>query len=160
MSDKSEFSKLTWLKGVPGAGLSGGELTVLLVIFNYTGQDGRGAHPGVDLMVKETGLGERTIKRALSSLTRRGLLMQDGRGGRSWSGEKWASTYSLGSLATCQPRHLEGEESENLLSRENASSTLNVPNDVTQRAIRVSLKVPPRPPRQILLYQILKEQIL
>jgi hypothetical protein len=76
----SEFSKLTWLKRTDGHKFTGAELRVLLSIFNHSGSDGRHSHPGIELMIAETGYRRTGISEAASSLKARGWLHETYRG--------------------------------------------------------------------------------
>lgn len=86
------FSKLTWLKRTNGHKLTGTEVRVLVSIFNHTNQDGRNAHPGVDLIAEETGYRKSGVSEAVTALKARGWIHETYRGnGRS----KLASVFDL-----------------------------------------------------------------
>lgn len=50
---------------------------VLLVLADYAGQDGRGAHPTAARLALDTGLHERTVRSKLQALEAEGVIRRD-----------------------------------------------------------------------------------
>lgn len=88
----SEFSKLTWLKRTNRHGFTGAEFRVLIAIFNHSGADGTNSHPGLKLLMAETGYGRTAVSEALTALQERGWITQT-RKGSGTSGK--TSVYEL-----------------------------------------------------------------
>lgn len=76
----NEFSKLVWLKRTDGHKFTGAEFRVLVSIFNHSGSDGRKSHPGIKLMMSETGYGKAAISTAVSALKARGWIRETFKG--------------------------------------------------------------------------------
>lgn len=90
MSEK--FSKLTWLKRTNGHEFTGAEFRVLIAIFNHSGADGTNSHPGLKVLMAETGYGKTAVSEALTALQERGWITQT-RKGSGTSGK--TSVYEL-----------------------------------------------------------------
>ena len=88
----SKFSKLTWLKRTNGHEFTGAEFRVLIAIFNHSGADGTNSHPGLKLLMAETGYGRTAVSEALTALQERGWITQT-RKGSGTSGK--TSVYEL-----------------------------------------------------------------
>jgi hypothetical protein len=72
----------------------------------YVNGNGSNAHPGVDLLVKATGLSRRTIITALAGLESEGLLIVTSKGGGKGMKRGTASVYCLASPGNGSPgRH-------------------------------------------------------
>ena len=85
-------SKFNWLKLTNGHRFTGAEFRVLISLFNHSDRDGRRAHPGIDLMVGETGYRKTGISEAITALKERGWIHETYRGnGRS----RQASEFDL-----------------------------------------------------------------
>jgi len=89
-SDK--FSKLTWHKRTHGHEFTGAEFRVLMSIFDHSDAYGRNSHPGLKLLMAETGYSKSAISEALKALQVRGWITQSRRGS-GVSGR--ASVYEL-----------------------------------------------------------------
>jgi hypothetical protein len=74
------FSKLTWLKRTDGHKFTGAEFRVLIAIFNHSGADGSNSHPGIKLLMEETGYRRAAISEALTALQERGWITQTRKG--------------------------------------------------------------------------------
>lgn len=87
---------MTWLKRTDGHEFSGAEFRVLIAIFNHSGADGSDSHPGLKLLMEETGYGKTAVSQALTSLQERGWIFQSLKGSGT-SGR--TSVYHLVHLA-------------------------------------------------------------
>ncbi|WP_155948785.1 hypothetical protein [Mycobacterium sp. URHB0044] len=74
------LSKLEWLKRTNGHRFAGSELRVLLSIYNHSGADGKRSHPGIDVMIEETGYRKSGISEAVTALKERGWIHEVYRG--------------------------------------------------------------------------------
>jgi hypothetical protein len=86
------FSKLTWHKRTHGHQFTGAEFRVLMSIFDHSDEHGRKAHPGLKLLMAETGYGKSAVSEALTALQARGWITQT-RKGSGTSGK--TSVYEL-----------------------------------------------------------------
>jgi len=87
-----KFSKLTWHKRTHGHEFIGAEFRVLMSIFDHSDAYGRNSHPGLKLLMAETGYSKSAISEALKALQVRGWITQSRRGS-GVSGR--ASVYEL-----------------------------------------------------------------
>jgi hypothetical protein len=55
------FSKLTWHKRTHGHEFTGAEFRVLMSIFDHSDERGRKSHPGLKLLMAETGYGKTAV---------------------------------------------------------------------------------------------------
>ncbi|MDI9940871.1 hypothetical protein QM806_36540 [Rhodococcus sp. IEGM 1351] len=76
----SKFSKLTWLKRTNGHKFTPSEFRVLISLFNHSGPQGKKSHPGIELMMQETGLSKGVVSAAVTSLKERGWVHETYRG--------------------------------------------------------------------------------
>lgn len=74
------LSKLTWLKRTDGHKFTGAEFRVLVSIYNHSDEHGRKSHPGIDLMVVETGYRKTGISEAATTLKARGWIHETYKG--------------------------------------------------------------------------------
>lgn len=74
------FSKLNWHKRTHGHTFTGAEFRVLMSIFDHSDEHGRKSHPGLRLLMAETGYGKSAVSEALSALQERGWIAQTRRG--------------------------------------------------------------------------------
>lgn len=86
------FSKLTWHKRTHGHEFTGAEFRVLMSIFDHSDEHGRNSHPGLKLLMAETGYGKTAVSEALTALKARGWITQ-ARKGSGTSGK--TSVYEL-----------------------------------------------------------------
>ncbi|MGW9264934.1 helix-turn-helix domain-containing protein [Gordonia terrae] len=91
------FSKFEWLKAATGNGLTGSQWEVLVWVWNHTDADGANAFAGAERVAADTAKNEKTVRRALADLTKRGILIRDTTGGRRGEA-RFASRYRLGSF--------------------------------------------------------------
>lgn len=102
-----KFSKLTWHKRTHGHEFTGAEFRVLMSIFDHSDEHGRKSHPGLKLLMAETGYGKTAVSEALTALQERGWITQT-RKGSGTSGK--TSVYELvpdapsGTAEADQPR--------------------------------------------------------
>lgn len=87
-----QFSKLSWHKRTHGHPFAGAEFRVLMSIFDHSDKDGRTSHPGLKLLMTETGYGKTAVSEALAALQARGWITQT-RKGSGTSGK--TSVYEL-----------------------------------------------------------------
>lgn len=88
----STFSKLTWHKRTHGHTFTGAEFRVLMSIFDHSDERGLKSHPGLRLLMAETGYGKTAVSEALTALQERGWIAQT-RKGSGTSGK--TSVYEL-----------------------------------------------------------------
>lgn len=74
------FSKLTWHKRTHGHKFTGAEFRVLMSIFDHSSADGTNSHPGIKLLIEETGYRKAAISQALTALQDRGWITQTRKG--------------------------------------------------------------------------------
>jgi len=74
------FSKLTWHKRTHGHQFTGAEFRVLMSTFDHSDEHGRRSHPGLKLLMAETGYGKSAVSEALTALQTRGWITQTHRG--------------------------------------------------------------------------------
>jgi hypothetical protein len=87
-----KFSKLTWLKRTNGHKFTPSEFRVLISLFNHSSETGKKSHPGIELMMEETGLSKGVVSAAVTGLKQRGWIHETYRG----SGySKKASAFEL-----------------------------------------------------------------
>lgn len=91
------FSKFEWLKAATGNGLTGSQWEVLVWVWNHTDANGANAFAGAERVAADTAKNEKTVRRALADLTKRGILIRDTTGGRRGEA-RFASRYRLGSF--------------------------------------------------------------
>lgn len=90
----TEFSKLAWQKQLRGHFLSPTEYLVLSTIATYSDARGQGAHPGWARLGADTGLDQRTIKRAVKVLLAGRYLKQTAEGGNQHA-KGMANEYAI-----------------------------------------------------------------
>ncbi|QSE88919.1 hypothetical protein JWS13_10025 [Rhodococcus pseudokoreensis] len=79
-STTGDFSKLKWLKRTDGHKFTLSEFRVLISLFNHSGSQGKKSHPGIELMMRETGLSKGVVSAAVTSLKERGWVHETFRG--------------------------------------------------------------------------------
>jgi Helix-turn-helix domain len=133
----SEFNKIGYLKCARGMKLKAAGF-VLAVLYSYSDPDGGNIRPGIKRLAADCCMSESTVSAHLKLLIDLGLIREEDRGGSSWNGRTWASTYRL-----CVP-HSTSENSgvdkahstsENLEVDNHSTSeipVLNLQNFVTQ----------------------------
>lgn len=102
------LSKLEWMKKLRGSDLTNAERNVLLMVFTYTDQHGRGAFPGIRRLVTDTGISEKYLKSCLRRLVAEGWLAVQAPGGNQF-GRGTATTYALGA-GPRKPQTVENED--------------------------------------------------
>ena len=88
----TEFSKLIWHKRTHVHKFTGAEFRVLMSIFDHSSADGTNSHPGLKLLMTETGYGKTAVSEALTALQARGWITQSSKGSGT-SGQ--TSVYAL-----------------------------------------------------------------
>jgi Helix-turn-helix domain len=102
----SEFNKIGYLKCARGMKLKTAGF-VLAVLYSYSDPDGGNIHPGIKRLAADCCTSESSVSAHLKLLIDRGLIQEEDRGGRSWGGQTWATTYRL-----CVPSTSENPEVE------------------------------------------------
>lgn len=94
------------MKKLRGADLTNAERNVLIMVFTYTDQHGRGAFPGIRRLAADSGVTEKYLKTCLRRLVAEGWLAVQAPGGNQY-GKGTATTYALGA-GPCIPQKGEG----------------------------------------------------